>query len=219
MVPVIEGIKEELAEFEGPNEILVVDDGSTDKTAQRLASIEGIRLITHPGNLGYGASIKTGVNNSHGTKILLIDADSSYPTEKIRKMIRAANQYDMVVGARQGFHLYHQIGRGIMRYLFKVTASIFLRTWIKDLNSGMRVIDAALFKKYVHMLPDGFSASSTLTSIFIREKHSIHYIDIPYRARTGISKLNVILDGLRFFRYILFVLPKMPSPNQNSQSK
>jgi len=210
VVPVIEGIKKEMSFLDGQNEILIIDDGSTDQTAAKLATIEGIRLITHERNLGYGASIKTGVRNSHGEKIMLIDADSSYPVEKIRQMITEAERFDMVVGARQGFHLYHQVGRGVMRYLFKVVASIFLQTWIKDLNSGMRVIDAALLKKYVHRLPDGFSASSTLTAIFIREKHTIQYVDIPYRARTGISKLNVILDGFRFFRYILFKLPKLP---------
>lgn len=212
---VIESIQREIAPFVQEYEILVVDDGSTDRTAQILTECENVRILTHSKNKGYGASIKTGVRNALGKVVLMMDADSSYPEEQIWQMVELSEKYDMVVGARKSPFIRHFFIRGILRYLFKVTASILMRTWIPDLNSGMRVINTELCRKYVDYLPDGFSASSTLTAVFLMKNHSIQYIDIPYRTRIGISKLNVAVDAFKFLHYLLFTLQKSDMVNGN----
>ena len=204
VVPLIASIRQEMDRSEKSYEILVVDDGSTDATAAKLREFDGIRVITHPTNLGYGASIKTGVQEAKGERILLMDADSSYPAELIRRMLDVSTRCDMVVGARKQVFIRHFLARGILRYLFKVVTSVLVGTWIPDLNSGMRVVRTDLARQVAHLLPDGFSASSTLTVIFMRNNRCIEYQNIPYRTRIGISKLKVVRDGLRFLRFVLF---------------
>lgn len=206
---VIESIKDELNGVLPEHEILVINDGSTDCTGELLKNIGGIRVITHDKNKGYGAALKTGGDQAAGDKILIMDADYSYPASQIRQMLELSKTYDMVVGARKSPFIPNYLFRGVMRYLFKVTASIILRTWIPDLNSGMRVYDTALFRRYRDLLPDGFSASSTLTAIFIKKGHSIRYLDIPYRTRIGISKLKVFRDATLFIYHLITTLRKM----------
>lgn len=204
----ISSIKGELADFSEPFEIMVVDDGSTDGTAEVLKSIEGIRILTHDRNMGYGATLKTGIKDAAGKIILIMDADLSYPAEQIAKMLELVKECDMVVGARQSPIIKHFLIRGVARYLFKVTASIIMRTWIPDLNSGMRAFSTDLARKYAGGLPDGFSASSTLTAFFMRNGHTIHYLDIPYRSRIGTSKLRMIPDAIKFLNFLLKKQPK-----------
>ncbi len=209
VAPVIHSIKKEMAGYETKIEILAVDDGSTDSTGEKLREIDGIKVITRENNYGYGAAIKTGIAAANGEKILIMDADSSYPEEQINRMMNLSKDYDMVVGARKSPFIKHFFVRGILRYLFKVSASILMWTWIPDLNSGMRIFDTKIVRAYLDFLPDGFSASSTLTAIFIRKKHSIFYTSIPYRTRIGISKINLVLDAFRFLRFLFTTWPNI----------
>jgi glycosyltransferase involved in cell wall biosynthesis len=208
---VVKSIHEQMCAHTGEYEVLIVDDGSTDKTREITEQLEGVRVVRHEWNLGYGAAIKTGFAEARGDKVLLMDGDSSYPEEQIIQMLVLSKTCDMVVGERKNILIPHHLVRGILRYLFKLVASILMWTWIPDLNSGMRIIDTQLGRRYASYLPNGFSASSTLTAIFIKKGHSICYKPIPYRTRIGISKLNILLDAMRFFWFLLTKWPKINS--------
>lgn len=121
------------------NEIIVINDCSTDNTGEILGKIKGIRVITHEENKGYGASIKDGILNSSGEWILITDADGTYTPESISSVIKNRDQFDMVVGARIGkdvnIPFVRKIGKGIVNKF----ADYIAKEKIPDLNSGLRI--------------------------------------------------------------------------------
>ena len=146
-------------------EIIVVNDGSTDQTKEILNNFENTRLIDHPYNKGYGASLKTGVKNAQFDWILLYDGDGQHRPEYIKELIHHSNSYDMIVGARQGYQgpLLRQPGKKLLIW----TANYLVKKKIPDLNSGLRLIKKDLFLKYAHIFPNGFSLTTTITLAFL----------------------------------------------------
>lgn len=170
-------------------EIVVVDDGSGDSTG-RLAVEAGARVITHTKNRGYGASLKTGITNSIHDTIAITDADGTYPTERLPDLLEALEGADMVVGARTGDNVSIPWARKPAKWALRKLAAHLTGTKIPDLNSGLRVFPKALAMRYLHLLPSGFSFTTTITVASLCDDLEVKYVPIDYHPRTGSSKIR-----------------------------
>ena len=188
-------------------EIITVDDGSTDKTPQRLRELQlrhpHLLILEQETNLGYGAALKTGITRSSYDKVLIIDADQTYPVHDIPDLLRLSLEFDMVVGSRVGPDAQIPLVRRSAKTVLKFLAEFLSNRDIPDLNSGFRVFKKEIALNSFHMLPDGFSFTSTLTLIAIHKGFTIHYIPTSYFKREGKSKIKPIRDTLNFFQLIL----------------
>lgn len=183
-------------------EIIVVDDGSTDKTADNLQA-EGVNLIRHDSNHGYGSAIKTGVRHSKYDIILIIDADGTYPVEEVPAILRNMEHYDMVVGARIGSSVRMPLLRKTMKWMLVKLANYLSDSNIRDLNSGLRALKKDIFYKFNRLLPDGFSLTTTITLAMLTNGYRLKYIPINYHARVGKSKFRPVSDTLSFIQLII----------------
>ncbi len=170
-------------------EIIVVDDGSEDRTAE-LARTEDVTVLVMPENRGYGASLKTGIRHSRFDTIVITDADGTYPAHYIPELVAQLDEYDMVVGARTGEHVAMPLMRRPAKWLLRVLASYLAGRHIPDLNSGLRVMKKDLVRRFAHLLPPGFSFTTTITLAALCSSSLVKYSPIDYRVRIGKSKIR-----------------------------
>ncbi|MBK7973343.1 MAG: glycosyltransferase family 2 protein [Deltaproteobacteria bacterium] len=195
--PVIEA----LARLAGRPRILVIDDGSSDATGA-VARAAGARVIRHARNRGYGAAVKTGVRNARTRYVLLCDADGQHRAEDVAKLVAARRPEAMVVGER-GHGAYQVASRKPGKWLLTKVAESIAGERIPDLNSGLRIFDRALVSRFLYLLPDGFSASTTVTLLFYRRGFDISYVPIQTVVRVGTSTVKPLRDGLATLYLIL----------------
>lgn len=176
-------------------EIIVVNDASTDKSEDILKQQNGIKLLRHFKNKGYGSSLKTGIKEAQYEWIMIIDADGTYPVEPISEMIKHIPEYDMVVGARKKYRPFY--GRPAKWFLNKL-ASYVAEAKVIDLNSGMRIFKKETVLKFWGLYPDRFSFSSTSTMVCLTNGYSLKNVKIDYLKRQGKSKLKPIKSFKRF---------------------
>ena len=192
------------------DEIIVVNDGSTDDTAQ-IAEQAGAKVISHPYSKGNGAAIKTGARNAIGDVIVFMDADGQHDANDILKLIEKIEQgYDLVVGARQKGS-QASMGRGIANKLYNNLATYMSEHQVEDLTSGFRAVRAEKFKEFIYLLPNGFSYPTTSTMAFFRAGYSVTYVPIHAAKRIGKSHIHPIKDSVRFF-LIIFKIATLYSP-------
>ena len=184
-------------------EIIVVNDGSTDSTSQVLSSVTEITLIEHNHNRGYGAALKTGIRQAQYPLIVITDADGTYPNERIPDLLQLAKRADMVVGARTGKNVTYSTLRKIPKWFLVRFAQWVTKTRIPDLNSGLRVFDRDILVKFIPVLPNTFSFTTTITIAMLTNNYIVHYEPIDYFHRVGKSKIKPIRDTLRFVQLIL----------------
>lgn len=190
--------KESMKAVSGEYEIIVIDDGSTDGTSDIVGGIADIKLIKHDSNKGYGAALKTGIENAKADLILIIDADGSYPVEDIPRLLEHVDSYAMVVGARMGERVKIPLFRRPAKFLLSLIANYLSGVKIPDLNSGMRVFKKDIAKRFFNILPQGFSFTSTLTLACICNEYPVKYVPINYHSRKGKSTIHPIKDTVNF---------------------
>jgi glycosyltransferase involved in cell wall biosynthesis len=198
---VLDRIRAAMNQAGDPFEILVIDDGSTDQTAAR-ADETGARVIRHPYNIGNGAAIKTGIRNSQGEVIVMMDADGQHQPEDIPRLLEKIGPYDMVVGARTKDSA-SEIHRDFANKIYNWLASYVSGCKIDDLTSGFRAIKASIARGFVYLLPNQYSYPSTITLATIRSGRSLAYIPIEANRRVGKSKIRLLRDGIKFLMIIL----------------
>ena len=170
-------------------ELIVVDDGSEDETAQ-LAEAEDALVIRLPENSGYGAALKAGIARSQYELIAITDADGTYPADQIPVLVRQIDGYDMVVGARIGNNVAIPTVRKPAKWFLGKLASYLAGRSIPDLNSGLRIMRKSLIRRTVHLLPQGFSFTTTITLSALCSGSLVKYSTIDYHQRTGQSKIR-----------------------------
>lgn len=185
-------------------EILVIDDGSTDKTASAAKSAGAI-VIRHPQNRGNGAAIKTGIRNATKDLLLMIDADGQHTPGEIHKLLEYLPEYDMVVGARDrdSSGYFH---RNLANWFYNKLASYLADYEILDLTSGFRAAKKNVIKKFVYLFPNGFSYPTTSTLSLLKSGYSVKYVPITAKKRVGKSKLNLLRDGVGFILIMLKIV-------------
>lgn len=186
----------------GAFEILVINDGSTDNTSE-IAKNNGARVIDHPYSMGNGAAIKTGARNATGDILVFMDADGQHDPADIPMLLNKMEEgYDMVVGARKP-STHASLFRRFANHFYNRLASVMTGHKIEDLTSGFRVVKAEVFRKFLYLLPNGFSYPTTSTMAFFRSGFPVTYMPIHAGKRQGKSHIRIFKDGLRFFIIIL----------------
>ncbi len=191
-------------------EIIVVDDGSTDNTAD-AARDAGAKVIQHPESLGNGAAVKAGVRAANGDIIAFMDGDGQHSAQEFGHLLMKLDEgFDMAIGARSS-DMHANVGRLAANGIYNVVASWLTNRRIPDLTSGFRVVRAKLFKKFLYLLPNGFSYPTTITMAFMRAGYPICFEPIPVAKRIGKSHIRPIRDGIRFM-VIIFKIATLYSP-------
>lgn len=183
-------------------EIIVVDDGSTDATAAVCAG-HRVRRHSNPYVMGNGAAVKIGARLATGDVLVFMDADGQHDPADIPRFLERLDQgYDMVVGARE-FDSHAGTHRALGNTLFNRLASWMVGHKVEDLTSGFRAVRADKFRRFLHLLPNGFSYPTTITMSFFRAGYAVSYVPIRAGRREGKSHLHPLKDGMRFLLIIL----------------
>src|SRR6266498_1676699 len=188
-------------------ELLVVDDGSMDRTADVAAGISGVCLIRHPKNKGYGAALKTGFSKASGELIGFLDADGTYPPEYFPQLCQAALKgTDLVIGSRMaGEDSRMPFTRRVGNFFFANLLTLLSRQKVTDSASGMRVFKREILE-HIYPLPDGLNLTPVMSTRALHEGIITGEIPIPYSERLGRSKLSVIRDGRIFLESMIWTV-------------
>ncbi len=191
-------------------EIIVIDDGSTDNTADIVQNNNAV-LISHPYSMGNGAAIKAGARAATGDILVTMDADGQHNPCDIKRLLERMNEgFEMVVGAR-GYKSQAGKRRWLGNQFYNYISSLIIGKNVKDLTSGFRAVNTKKFKSFLHLLPNGFSYPTTITMAFFRSGYPVTYIPIESNKRAGKSHLRLFKDGLRFL-IIIFKIGTLYSP-------
>lgn len=200
----IGGVVRELAAAAPWREILVIDDGSTDATAANAAAA-GATVIRQPYNKGNGAAVKAGIRAASGEYLLIIDGDGQHKPSDALRLTAQLGEYDLVVGARSSetqASTTRRIGNSLLNWL----AGYLAERPIPDLTSGFRAARVSYLRDFLFLLPNGFSTPTTTTLAFIKAGHSVKFEPVEARQRTGVSKIRLSSDGVKFLVIILRVI-------------
>jgi len=207
---VLEELERTLAGTGWAHEIIVVDDGSSDRTAH-VARQSGAVVVSHGSNRGYGAALKSGIRASRSEYILITDADGTYPSDAVPRLLESAAECDMVVGSRTGKDVNVPLVRRPAKWFLRKLAGLLAEREIPDLNSGLRIFRKDRALQFFSILPSGFSFTTTITLALLCNDGRVEYVPINYAKRTGRSKIRPIRDTWNFlmliFRAILYFNP------------
>ena len=199
---VIDDIHRAMANSGHSYEIIVVDDRSTDKTAQ-IAEEKKARVIKRPFSGGSGAARRTGILNAAGEIVVMLDADGSYEAGDIPELLKFFPEYDQVNGARVSEQGTLKWLRTPAKWLIRQLACYLTKTHIPDLNTGLKAFKKAVMMKYLWVLPDGFSCVTTMTLAFLANGYAVKYVPTQYHKRIGTSKFHPIHDTLAYLSTVI----------------
>jgi glycosyltransferase involved in cell wall biosynthesis len=184
-------------------EIIVVNDKSTDGSKEILAKIEGIKVLNHPYNKGYSASLKTGLLNAKYDWIGITDADGTYPNHEFKHLLEFTKDFDMVVGSRTKRSAKYPLIRKPAKLVIATIANFVAERKIPDINSGLRIFKKSLAMKFFHLYPSRFSFTTTITLAALTNDYNVKYIPITYYKRMSKSTMKPIKDTINFIWLLL----------------
>jgi glycosyltransferase involved in cell wall biosynthesis len=182
-------------------EVVVVDDGSTDRTSDE-AHAAGARVVRHAYNLGNGAAVKTGIRHARGDVVVLMDSDGQHDPHDILRLLVDIPTHGMVVGARTR-DSESATYRDLANFIYNKFASYICGRKIDDLTSGFRAIRTPLVRQFLYLLPNTFSYPTTITLALLKAGHCVSYVPIKAAKRVGQSKIRPLKDGPRFLVIML----------------
>ncbi len=198
----IKSIRQTFKKTDYQYEILIVDDGSTDKTAD-IARKNNCQVISHTKNIGTGAARSSGVKASKGKYIAMTDADGTYPTYELPSMLNMLGSYDMVIGARKAEKGSLRFLRAPTKWAIRQLACYLTQTPIPDLNSGLRVFKKEVAEKFFHILPNSHSWVSTITIAFLTNNYTVGFHPIEYFPRKGKSSFHPLKDTYNYINLVI----------------
>ncbi len=207
LLPRLRAVAERLG---GPAEIIVVDDGSTDDTRDVCAK-NGVRVISHPYGSGNGAAVKSGARAARGEVLAFMDADGQHDPELLPQLLAKLEEgYDMAIGARTAAD-HAGVHRFAANAFYNWFASWMVGRPVPDLTSGLRVVRADKFRRFLYLLPNGFSYPTTITMSFFRSGYPVAFVPVAVHRRGGKSHIRLFRDGVRFL-LIIFKIGTLYSP-------
>lgn len=185
-------------------EIICVDDGSTDSSLQIIKSYNNVLCVEHTVNRGYGAALKSGLDVASGDWLFITDADNTYSIEDLARLLDfATTDYSMVVGDRKGLGISANPFKRIARWVLRKFVHALTGIMVPDLNSGLRVFNKSIYLQFKHLLPHGFSFTTTITVCCLYSCYKIKYIPTAYHIRSGKSNIKPVKDFIAFSILIL----------------
>jgi glycosyltransferase involved in cell wall biosynthesis len=188
----------------GWHQVIVVDDGSADQTAER-AREAGATVVRHPYNKGNGAAVKTGIRAATGEYVLIIDGDGQHRAADAARIVSKLGEFDLVIGARSAgtqASSARLLGNSALNWL----ASYLTGRKVPDLTSGFRAARRAHLREFLHLLPNGFSTPTTTTLAFIKAGYNVWFEPVEAESRVGKSKIKLVRDGAKFLMIVLKIV-------------
>jgi len=188
-------------------EIVVVDDGSKDQTAEKARAAGASLVVSHPYNIGNGAAIKTGARHVTGDIVVMIDADEQHPPENIALLLDRMDRFKMAVGSRTAKSNVSRF-RGVGNYLMRHLAMYLTEAHIMDLTSGFRAIYRDVLLEYTHLFPNTYSYPTTITMCLLKDGYPVSWVPMDNigRRKTGQSGVRPFQDGLRFIAIMIRIV-------------
>ena len=187
-------------------DIIIVNDGSTDGSNKILEGVNNplIKIIHHDINRGYGAALKTGMAKASASYVCITDADGTYPNLEFKKLANYIKDgYSMIVGARTGDVVQIPLLRRLPKWMLNKLANHLTGMKIPDINSGLRIMKKEDVEKFIKILPDGFSFTTTITLAMLTNNMQVCFLPINYYHRKGNSKIRPFYDTLNFLQLII----------------
>ena len=202
---VVDELRRSLARYSGEWEIIVVDDSSTDRTAEAALEL-GARVVRHDQRRGSGAARKSGIRAARGAIIAMLDGDGSYPADELPSLLAFIGPFDQVNGARRCEAGTYKWLRSPVKWGIRKFAEVASGHRIPDLNTGMKAFKREAMLPYLDVVSDGFSCVTSMTLVMLCDGHRVKYVPISYRLRICMSKFRPIRDTARYVWTILRIV-------------